>query len=125
VTTTLYRLSLIAFFALIALVVAWEGWLAPAPGLPPGMWLTVKAVPLLLPLHGLLRARPRAFVWAELIVLPYLIEGVVIAWTERAMSLRFDTPLLYAWIEIGITLGFVAASAVYVRHRGGRDALAR
>jgi uncharacterized membrane protein len=123
VTTTLYRLSLTAYFALIALVVAWEGWLAPAPGLPPGLWLTLKAVPLLLPLHGMLRARPRAFIWAELVMLPYFIEGVVIAWTERATHVRIDTPLPYAWIEIGITLAFIAASAVYVRRRGGRDAL--
>jgi uncharacterized membrane protein len=125
VAAALYRLALGAYIALIALVLAWEGWLAPAPGVPAGFWLAVKSLPLLIPLFGLVRARPRAFLWAELLVLPYFIEGIVIAWSMRSEALRFDEPPAYAWAEIALTSAYIVLSALYIRHRGGRAAVVR
>lgn len=107
--------ALVAYLALLALSVLWEGWLAPAPRVPPGLWLTLKAVPLLIALPGVLHGRPKAHVWAELLVLLYFTEGVVVAYLHRHDALATDTPLLYAWIEIVMSLVFIGTSAYYVR----------
>lgn len=66
-TARLGLVALIACLALLALSVLWEGWLAPTPRVPPGPWLTLKAVPLLIALPGVLHGRPKTRVWAELL----------------------------------------------------------
>jgi uncharacterized membrane protein len=69
-----------SLLALIALCLAWELWLAPLR--PGGSWLSLKAVPLLAPLFGLLHGRRYTFQWTPFLALPYFTEGVVRAWTE-------------------------------------------
>ncbi len=69
-----------SLLALIALALAWEIWLAPLR--PGGSWLSLKAVPLLAPLFGLLHARRYTFQWTAFLALPYFTEGVVRAWAE-------------------------------------------
>ncbi len=66
--------------ALLGVVVAWAGWLAPAGAQPPALRTAVAALPLLLPLPGLLRGRRRAHLWGALVTLPYFTHGVVEAW---------------------------------------------
>lgn len=116
--TTLTRLGRIAqgsYLALLALSVLWEGWLAPAARLLPGFWLTLKAVPLLLPLFGVLHGRPKAHVWAELLVLLYFMEGLIVAYLHRNDALTASSPLPYAGLEILLCLTFIVSSAYYVR----------
>lgn len=67
--------------ALIALCLAWELWLAPLR--PGGSWLVLKALPLLLPLRGILHGRRYTHQWTSLLVLAYFVEGLVRATTER------------------------------------------
>jgi uncharacterized membrane protein len=69
-----------SLLALIALCLAWELWLAPIR--PGGSWLSLKAVPLLAPLRGLLHGRRYTFQWTSFLALPYFTEGVVRAWAE-------------------------------------------
>ena len=109
------RVASAAYLALLALNVLWEGWLAPAARVPPGFWLTLKAVPLLLPLFGVLHGRLKAHVWAELLVLLYFMEGLIVAYLHRNDPWAIDNPLLYAGIEIGLCLIFIGSSAYYVR----------
>ena len=111
------RTALASWLALIALTVLWEGWLAPKP--PPGFWLAVKALPLLAPLFALLRGRARAYIWASLIALLYLTEGLVLAWSERAAGLRFGSPWPYALIETALSAMFVVTAAYCARGRVG------
>lgn len=111
------RIALAGWLALIALTVLWEGWLAPKP--PPGLWLSVKALPLLVPLFGLLHGRPRAYVWASLIALLYLTEGLVLAWSEREGGLRLDSPWPYALLEAALSAVFVITAAYCARGRVG------
>lgn len=66
--------------ALIALCLAWEIWLAPLR--PGGSWLSLKALPLLAPLFGLLHGRRYTFQWTPFLALAYFTEGVVRAWSE-------------------------------------------
>ncbi|OGI41671.1 MAG: hypothetical protein A2150_02970, partial [Candidatus Muproteobacteria bacterium RBG_16_64_11] len=114
-TARLGLIATIAYLALLVLSVLWEGWLAPAPRMPPGLWLTLKAVPLLIALSGVLHGRPKTHVWAELLALLYFMEGVILAYLHRREPLATDNPLLYAWIEIALSLVFIGSSAYYVR----------
>jgi uncharacterized membrane protein len=113
--TLLGRVASVSYLALLALSVLWEGWLAPAARVPPGFWLTLKTVPLLLPLFGVLHGRPKAHVWAELLVLLYFMEGLIVAYLHRNDALSFGSPLPYAGLEIFLCLMFIVSSAYYVR----------
>ena len=94
---------------LVLLCVAWEAFLAPLR--PGGTLLTLKALPLLLPLFGVLRERVRAYQWTSLIVLAYFCEGVVRAWADRGA-----TRTLAAW-EILLSVALFASCLAYVQAR--------
>jgi uncharacterized membrane protein len=100
------RLALAAWLLLFALCVAWELWLAPIR--PGGSWLVLKALPLLLPLRGLLRGDNKSYQWALLLVLLYLLEGAV----------RVLEPAPYgtlAWVELTLVAVFFVGAIVYLR----------
>jgi uncharacterized membrane protein len=101
-----WRFAAAGWLALIGLVVLWEWLLAPLR--PGGSWLVLKAVPLLLPLRGVLRGDVKVMQWALLLVLPYIAEGSV-----RALDAPPAGAL--AMIEIALGLAFFAAAIVYLR----------
>jgi len=113
---TVRPLALASWFALLALSILWEGWLAPARHTPL-FWLAVKGVPLLAMLPGLLRDRPKAYLGSCLLALLYFIEGVVLAWTLRAEPLPASGTLLLAWIEIIAAVTFIVSGALHARRR--------
>ena len=85
--TKLTRLRWTAVLSLLALIVLsllWERWLAPIR--PGGSWLMLKAVPLLLPLRGLLNGKRYSYQWSSLLILAYLTEGLVRATSATGMS---------------------------------------
>jgi uncharacterized membrane protein len=93
--------------ALILLCVAWELFLAPVR--PGGSWLWLKAVPLLIPLFGVLHGRRYTFQWTTLLIWAYFAEGVVRAWSDTGMS---------AWlaaVEVALALGYFVAAVSFVR----------
>lgn len=100
------RAAAVAWVALLLLAVLWEWLLAPLR--PGGSWLLLKAVPLLLPLAGVLRGDVKIMQWALLLVLLYIAEGSV-----RAA----DPPPAgtLAMIEIALGLAFFVAAIVYLR----------
>jgi len=103
---TAWRVAAAAWLALLALAVLWEWLLAPLR--PGGSWLVLKAVPLLLPLRGVLRGDVKTMQWALLLALPYIAEG----------SVRLaDTPPtdVLAMLEITLGLLFFVAAIVYLR----------
>ena len=99
--------------ALILLCLAWEGWLAPLR--PGGSLLILKALPLLLPLFGILRGRRYTYQWASMFILLYFTEGVVRTWSDAGMSAKL------AGIEVALTLLFFCATVGYAKltRRGG------
>lgn len=107
-----------AWIGLIVLTLAWEGWLAPAPRTPPGLWLMLKAIPLALPLRGLLHGRARAFGWAGLLAMAYLLEGLTIVGAQRAAAWHWHMPAPYAAIEVILAVAFLIAATRYVRAQG-------
>ncbi len=103
------RLAVACLLGLIVLSLAWELWLAPIR--PGGSWLALKALPLCIPLSGLLRNRLYTFRWVSLVVWLYFTEGVVRAWSDPAPS---------AWLaglEIALCLGLFLGVVVHVRVR--------
>ncbi|MBK6999244.1 MAG: DUF2069 domain-containing protein [Rhodoferax sp.] len=66
---------------LIVLVLVWELFLAPLR--PGGSWLVLKALPLCIPLVGLLKNRLYTYRWVSLALWLYVTEGVVRAWGDK------------------------------------------
>ncbi len=116
-TRILYFLSVGSYLALIALSVLWEGWLAPAAGAPPDLWLIIKSVPLLLPLFGLLHGKPYTHAWASLLVLIYFTEGVVLTYTYRTQPLSFHDTFTCAAVETVLSAIFIVSAPFYARFR--------
>ena len=76
--------AVLALLALIVLSLLWERWLAPIR--PGGSWLMLKAVPLLLPLPGLLKGKRYSYQWSSLLILAYMAEGLVRATSDTGLS---------------------------------------
>lgn len=90
--TKLSRLRWAAVASLLGLIVLtllWERWLAPIR--PGGSWLMLKAIPLLLPLRGLLHGKRYTYQWSSLLILAYLTEGLVRATSDTGTSQMLAT----------------------------------
>jgi uncharacterized membrane protein len=96
-----------SLIGLLALCLAWELWLAPLR--PGGSLLALKAAPLALPLPGILNGRRYSFQWASMLILAYLAEGVVRAWSEHGAS------RVLALAEIALSLAFFASAVWFAR----------
>ena len=66
---------------LIGWLVAWEIWVAPLH--PGGSLLALKALPLLVPLRGVIKRDLYTLQWSSMVILVYFVEGVVRAWSDR------------------------------------------
>lgn len=96
-----------SLIALIFLCLAWESILAPLK--PGGSLLMLKALPLLLPLFGILKGKRYTFQWASMLILLYFIEGVVRAWADVGTSAQL------ALIEIMLCLIFFLCAIFYAK----------
>jgi uncharacterized membrane protein len=104
-------LAVASLLALIALSLAWELVLAPIrPGGSPVI-AAIKALPLCIPLAGLLRRRMYTYRWLSLLVWLYFTDGVVRAWSDHGLSARL------ALAEIALCLVLFTACAMHVRLR--------
>jgi len=95
--------------ALIFLCVAWELFLAPVR--PGGSWLALKAVPLLVPLFGVLHGKRYTFQWTTLLIWAYFAEGIVRAYSDSGLSARLAAG------EIALSLAYFASAVAFVRSR--------
>jgi uncharacterized membrane protein len=118
-TRTAYTLSLIFWIALIVLTLLWEGWLAPIQ--PAGLWLTIKSIPLLIPLFGMLHHKRIHFSIAGLIAMPYLTEGIMISWSEIASEQKNPVLLACSLAEVLLVLAFVFCVYIYLRNTKRRE----
>ncbi|MDP1609489.1 MAG: DUF2069 domain-containing protein [Sulfuritalea sp.] len=78
------RLASASLVALLFLCLAWELWLAPLR--PGGTMLALKALPLLLPLFGILRGKRYTHQWTSMLALAYVTEGLVRAVSDQGAS---------------------------------------
>jgi uncharacterized membrane protein len=92
---------------LIFLCVAWELFVAPVR--PGGSWLALKAVPLMIPLFGVLHGKRYTFQWTTLLIWLYFAEGIVRAYSDSGLSARL------AVSEIALALAYFASAVAFVR----------
>ena len=112
----------VSLLALIVLCVLWETVLAPVR--PGGTLLALKALPLLLPLRGVLRGNLYTFQWASMLMLLYFMEGIVRATSDPGFSANV------AWIEVLLSTVFFWCAVLYVRpakraHKQAKNAAQR
>ncbi len=98
-----------SLLALIALCLTWELVLAPVR--PGGSWLAIKALPLCIPLAGILKNRMYTYRWVSLVIWLYFTEGVVRGWSDQPPSQWL------AWLEIALCLVLFVACTLHVRLR--------
>jgi len=96
-----------SLIALVVVCLLWESALSPIR--PGGSLLMLKALPLLLPLFGILRGKIYTYQWAPLLVLIYFCEGVVRSWSERGASRWLSAT------EIALSLIFVLSATWYLK----------
>ena len=71
---------------LIGWLVAWEVFVAPLH--PGGSLLALTALPLLLPLRGVVKRDLYTLQWSSMVILIYFAEGVVRAWADTTQASR-------------------------------------
>lgn len=98
-----------SLLGLIVLSLAWELFLAPLR--PGGSWLALKALPLCIPLAGLLKNKMYTYRWVSLMVWLYFTEGAVRAYSDKPPS------NYYAMIEVLLCCTLFTACALHVRLR--------
>jgi uncharacterized membrane protein len=96
-----------SLLALIALCTAWELVLAPLR--PGGSWLVLKVLPLLLPLAGILKRDVYTMQWSSMLILLYLAEGIVRAYSDKGLSATLG------WVEVGLSGLFFFFILSYLR----------
>lgn len=96
-----------SLIALILVCLAWEAFLAPLK--PNGSLLMLKALPLLIPLFGILKGTRYTYQWAGMLILFYFTEGVVRAWSDKGLSAKL------ALGEIALSLIFFICVIFYAR----------
>ena len=102
-----YLGAVASLIALIVMCVAWETVLAPLR--PNGSWLVLKVIPLLLPLRGILKRDIYTLQWSSMLILIYLAEGSVRAYTDTGVSAWL------AYAEIALVCIFFLCSLLYLR----------
>lgn len=100
-----------AWFALIALQLAWFGGLAPEPSIGRPAACALAAGPLLAPLWWVWRLRPNGLVAGGLVLLVYFCVAVSEAWVDPVARTA-------ALVQIGLIAVYFAALAG-IRRRSG------
>jgi uncharacterized membrane protein len=99
--------ALATLVILIAMCVLWETVLAPLR--PGGSWMVLKVIPLLLPLRGILKRDIYTLQWSSMLILIYLAEGAVRAYTDSGLSATL------AYIEIALVCIFFLCTLLYLQ----------
>ena len=89
-------------------LLAWEIFVAPLH--PGGSLLALKALPLLLPLRGVLKRDLYTLQWSSMVILIYLVEGIVRAWSDRVELSR-----LMALGEVLLVCAYFLFAVLYLR----------
>jgi len=103
-----HRGAIGSLIALIVWCVLWEAVLAPLH--PGGSWMVLKAAPLLIPLHGVIRRDVYTLQWSSMVILLYFAEGVV-----RGYSDKGNLSSWLGWGEALIVCVYFMCSVMYLR----------
>ncbi len=97
-----------SLLTLIVWLVLWEMLIAPLH--PGGSLLALKALPLLIPLRGVLKRDVYTLQWSSMVILLYFTEGVV-----RAYSDALPVSRMMAWGESILVVLYFLCAILYVR----------
>jgi len=103
--------AIAGLIALFLLCLLWEAWLAPVRA---GSLLWIKALPLLLPLPGILRGRRYTYQWLGMFVLAWFVEGVMRGWADHG-EVRY-----LALIEVALSVWLFACAVIFARSTATR-----
>ena len=93
---------------LIGWLVAWEIWVAPLHA--GGSLLALKALPLLVPLRGVIKRDLYTLQWSSMVILIYFTEGAVRAWSDTLELSR-----MMALGEVALVCVYFACALLYLR----------
>lgn len=116
-TSAFYRkLTLVCYPLLLLWVVIWHGAIAPSETI--AFWLKplVWALPLLLPLKGIIEGKAYTHAWANFILMLYFLHSLTTLWTH-------PDERLYALIELLLTTGAFIGATYYARYKGKEEGL--
>jgi uncharacterized membrane protein len=101
--------TLVSFFALTALLLAWNLFIAEIPGELRWVIASLQLIPMLLLAPGLILGNARAHAWACFVVNLYFIQGVLAA---------FDpSKALFGWAETLLSVSLFCSALLYTRWR--------
>lgn len=102
--------TLIGYAALISTILVWHLWISPPTQLPNVLLLALLLTPLMLPLQGLLRAKPYTHAWSSFLALFYFLWGM--------SSIAVEAERAYGVALTSASLVFFNGCIFYVRFRG-------
>jgi uncharacterized membrane protein len=107
--TKIWRITtLVGYFGLLSLLVAWTAWLAPPQALPRSLVLIMLVGPLLFLLRGILYGRTKAHLGIGLLAIFYFVAGIF----NSAGGIEQNW---LAWVEVGLSVLLFCGALGYVR----------
>lgn len=109
-----YRwLTQLCYWPLLIFIALWHSVLAPTNevGLPTYLALIFWVVPLLLPMHGLIKGKPYTHAWFNFVLMFYFLHGLTAIYTHPA-------EWVYTLIELVLTSGAFVGATGYARYQG-------
>lgn len=104
-----YPTACFSLIALIILCLSWELWIAPLRA--GGSWLALKALPLCLPLPGILKGRVYTYQYSSMLILIYFAEAVM-RFFDAAPASRFCAAL-----AVFLCILFFVACLAFVKYQ--------
>ncbi|MFV0575558.1 MAG: DUF2069 domain-containing protein [Vibrio sp.] len=104
-------LALISYFALIAWILAWHGFISPHPDLNPTAVTIGWLIPILLPFVGIVKGKPYTHAWANFILMFYFLHALTILYVDNGER-------WLAFVELILTSANFVGNILYARHKG-------
>ena len=107
-TRLFYALTLFGYFGIMALLLAWYGWLAPPSIVPAQLALVALGLPLFAPLRGLLHAGRYSVAWSLFLCLLYFTHGIMEAYSDAEAR-------WFALTEVALSLCWLVGGIAFIR----------
>ncbi|WP_261815738.1 DUF2069 domain-containing protein [Vibrio gallicus] len=111
ITRLALKVAQIGHFTLLVWVIAWHSLISPAIELNPWVLTLVWTVPLLLPIKGILKAKPYTFAWGNFVLLLYFLHSLTLIYVDEGER-------WLAIIELVIVSITFIANLIFSRLRG-------
>lgn len=102
-----HAIALSLYLAILALLILTTFWPEPVEGASVALMLTIKLVPLLLLMPGLLKGRNKTYQWLCFVILIYFTDGIL-----RAYLSGFEWP---PTLMAGLTTALFVTAIVKIR----------